>query len=216
MHQSTAQARPVRVPAHVATPAEVAAWTLGWQAAHRLRDMEEAERRLPKWLRRLARGAGVSIIGRSLIVGLLVLAIPAATLAASTSATSAESVTVLDTISLSGVPATLTYPAAAAGATSTAPAFTLTYTSSAAAGLTVNVDPGAGLSDGSGHTIPVTAQTLMTERDPVRAMTSGANSIDVFTTVGGRTTTVTLGLVLPGGQPGGAYTGTLTFTAATR
>ena len=216
MHQSTAQARPLRVPATCATPAEVAAWTLGWQAAHRLRDMEETERRLPKRLRRLAQQAGVSLIGRSLIVGLLVLAVPASTLAVSTSATSAQSATVLDTISLSGVPATITYPAALAGATVTAPGFTLSYSSSAAAGLTVNVDPGAGLTDGSGHPIPVGAETLAVNGNTAQALTSGANFVNILLAAGPGSSSVVFGLVLPAAQPGGAYTGTLTFTAATR
>lgn len=142
-------------------------------------------------------------------------------LAASTSATSSESLTVTASISLSGVPATLTYSSVNAGQLSTAPEFSAAVSSNNVSGWTFAVNATA-LTAGAA-TIPATAREYVVSGTGFTATGGGSPTaypggdftLASRTTGGANNVFVTSRVIVPAAAAPGAYTGQAVFTAST-
>lgn len=142
-------------------------------------------------------------------------------LAASTSATSSESLTVAASISLSGVPATIAYPSVTAGQTAVAPEFTAAVSSNNATGWTFAVNA-TDLTAGTlvivktqrEYTVSGTGFTATGGGSPT-AYPGGDFTLASRTTGGANNVFVTSRVVVPAAAAPGAYTGSAVFTAST-
>jgi hypothetical protein len=151
----------------------------------------------------------------------LALALPATTLAASTSQTASESLSVASSITLSGVPASLAYGANSAGGVAAVPEFAMTVSSNAANGWFVAVNA-SDLTSGGGGTIAASNREYVLgctgctatgggspvayTPDLVLATRGSAGDGSVFTTSR---------IHIPSAAPAGSYTGSAIFTATT-
>ncbi len=149
------------------------------------------------------------ILRAAALGAILVLAIPGAAFGATVTSTTVASATVDSTLSMTGIPATLDFSHASAGAVLTAPVFTYTVTSS----------------DGPGSaTLHMTATDFVNGVHTITAVGNmtykiGGGSVQPYPVGGTNLNTdasypVTLGLSLPANAHSGVYTSTLTFTAS--
>lgn len=143
------------------------------------------------------------------------------TLAASTSATSTESLTVTASISLSGVPASLSYPSVNAGQLAQAPEFTAAVSSNNATGWTFAVNA-TDLTAGSNvivktqreYSMAGTGYTMTGGGSPTAY--PGGDFVLGSTTSGGSANVFTTSRVnVPANAAPGTYTGSAVFTAST-
>lgn len=154
----------------------------------------------------------------------LAVALPGAALATSNSGTSPVSVQVIDSITIAGVPAAITFGSDVAGSTVTAAPFTLSSTTSAQHGFTLSLSL-TPLANG-GTTIPASA-TKWTASAPggsycaannctIGGGTYSGSSLTLLTVPAPATASVAVApsLVIPA-VAAGTYSGTATFTAST-
>lgn len=161
---------------------------------------------------------------RAIIFALLIAvggASPA--LAASTSSTTTESVEVTTSISMTGVPASLTYSTVNAGATAQAPEFTASVSSNQANGWTLSVDATDLVS--GGNTIDRTQRAYIMSGNYNNFTATGGGSPVAYPggpfvlatrgTGGAADVFITSRVAVPANAAPGVYTGSAVFTAST-
>lgn len=144
-------------------------------------------------------------------------------LAASTSSTTTESLEVTSSISLTGVPASLTYSTVNSGATAQAPEFTASVSSNQANGWTLSV-VATDLTSG-GNTIATTARAYVVAGNFANFTATGGGSFVAYPggpfvlatrgTGGAADVFLTSRVAVPANAAPGVYTGSATFTAST-
>ena len=151
----------------------------------------------------------------SALLGLvLALAIPGSTLAATASSTSTESLGVAVSISITGVPPTLSYGAANnAGDLATAPSFHVTGSSNNGMGWEIRLNASALTS--SGGTIPKSARSIA---GADAGTVNYADDIALTGTdgPGDKSADLTMRVQIPASAAAGNYTGSATFTIASK
>ena len=143
--------------------------------------------------------------------------------AASTSSSTTESLEVTASISLTGIPASLSYSSVNAGATASAPEFTAQVISNHSAGWSLSIDA-SNLTAG-GNTIPNTAREFVCAGNFANFQCTGGGSPVAYPgspwVIGSRATGgmadifITSRINVPGNTAPGLYTGSAVFTAST-
>lgn len=163
----------------------------------------------------------------SLFLGaVLALTVTTSAFAATSTAISSESLNVLATVSITGVPATIDYGSSPSGATVSSSPMTIVVSTNNAAGfnftLTATNLTGAGTIPSSARRINCTMTSAGTQFPGAlcsgsdAAYPGGSNvALGATNAAGDATFATTTKVVIPGSAPAGAYSGTLTFTATT-
>lgn len=160
-------------------------------------------------------------LGGVLLALVASLAFAAPALAASTSATTSESLLVTASIALSGVPATITYPDSTAGQNSVATEFTAAVSSNNSTGWQLAVNA-TDLTSG-GNTIAMTNRQFSVAGTGF-TMTGGGSPVSYVpgdfvlasrNTGGASNVFLTPRILVPANAAPGSYVGQMVFTAST-
>ncbi len=157
------------------------------------------------------------------LASILVLTVAGPALAANASASTAETLSVGYTTSITGVPATLDYGTGLAGTFVYTPKFTITVSTNDPNGLTLSWLPTA-MTSGSDsiaavyHYVYITASTGLTVQTGTYSFNSsaapGMTIASGTTAVANGTMDLELVVNVPTTQPAGSYSGTSTFTVS--